>query len=69
MALLRVVQLVEARSREITITAGGTEVTDRVRLSDVEREEKLRMALTWLNQAEMQTRLLRTELGGRPASH
>ena len=62
-ALQRVSELVSARSHIVDVeTDDGSELTDRVPLTDEDRERNLRMALTWLQKAEQETRLLRTML-------
>ena len=62
-ALQRVSELVSARSHIVDVeTDDGSELTDRVPLTDEDRERNLRMALTWLGRAEQETRLLRTML-------
>jgi hypothetical protein len=60
--LQRVSTLVSARSRDELVDKGGNQIPDRVTLTYAEREENLRLALTWLQEAEQQTRLVRSML-------
>ena len=59
-ALLRVVDLVGARyAEELTLSDGGAPITDRRPLTELERVDRLRFALTWLQKSEDLNRQLR----------